>query len=236
MKRIPPIDPKQYDLEPLLAGQGVTPDWINTDNGDPYSPPNVARYSIVEASRLVPFHYRTARPQLPELRAWINRLVEDAQAEQRQRGTVVASVTRGPSLLLLGGTGVGKTHQAFGAVRELALTGVAARWVVTTAADMYASLRPRHGVDSESEFRRYRDARVLLVDDLGAAKISEFTEDVNFRLVNHRYERHLPTLFTSNLQPKELTNRLGDRVASRLNGMCQRVVLEGADKRRGTAA
>ncbi|MFE9064863.1 ATP-binding protein [Streptomyces violaceusniger] len=236
MQHIPPIDPKQYDLEPLLAGRDLTPEWINTDDGDPFSPPNVARCHIVEASKVVPFHYRTARPQLPELRTWINQLVDQAQAEQQKRGSVVASITRGPSLLLLGVTGVGKTHQAYGAVRELAITGVVSRWVVTTAADLYAALRPRHGIDSETEFRRYRDARLLLVDDLGAAKISEFTEDVNFRLVNYRYENHLPTLFTSNLMSRELSGRLGDRVASRINEMCQRVVIEGRDRRRGVAA
>lgn len=120
---------------------------------------------------------------------------------------------------------------------RLAITGVAATWVVTTAADMYGALRPRHGIDSEAEFRRYRNASVLLVDDLGAErKPTEFTEEINFRLVNWRYENHMPTLITSNLVPKELAGRLGDRVTSRLIEMCQRIVLAGPDRRRGEAA
>ena len=121
-------------------------------------------------------------------------------------------------------------------MRELAVTGVTARWAVTTAADLYAALRPRPGIDSEAEFRRYRDARLLLVDDLGAErKPTEFTEEVNFRLINHRYEHHLPTLMTSNVEPKELRARLGDRVTSRLAEMCERVAMKGNDRRRNAA-
>ena len=51
-----------------------------------------------------------------------------------------------------------------------------------------------------------------MLDDLGAVKTSEWIEEVNFRLVNHRYERMLPTLFTSNLLPKDLATLLGERV------------------------
>jgi DNA replication protein DnaC len=237
MQLIPPFDPKLYDLEPLLAARGLTAEWLNTDDGDPYSPSNVARYSILEAAKITPFHYRSARVTLPELQAWIDKLTDTARRDQAERGGSLATIAHGPSLLLLGITGVGKTHEAYGAIRELAVTGVASRWVVTTAADLYAALRPRHGIDSEAEFRKFRDARLLLVDDLGAERrASEFTEEVNFRLVNHRYERHLPTLFTSNVLPKELAGRLGDRVTSRLAEMCQRVVIKGQDRRKGGEA
>ncbi|WP_019358023.1 ATP-binding protein [Streptomyces sp. AA1529] len=236
MQIVPPIHPEQHALENLLAARGLTADWLNTSNGDPYSQPNIARYSIIEASKIVPFHYRAAQPSLPAVRNWVDTLASQALTAAAERGSHVASVLRGPSLLLLGVTGVGKTHEAYGALRDLAITGVLANWTVTTAADLYAALRPRHGVDSETEFRRYRDSRVLLVDDLGAAKPSEFTEDINFRLINHRYERHLPTLVTSNVRPRELRDRLGDRVASRLNEMCQRISMKGEDRRRGEAA
>jgi DNA replication protein DnaC len=237
VQHTPPLDPERYNLDPLLAATGRTLDWLNTDNGDPYSEPCVARYSLVEAARITPFHYRGAIATDPELRNWVDQLVTDARREHVQRGSVVPTILRGPSLLLLGSTGVGKTHEAYGAMRHVAMSGVGSRWVVTTAADLYASLRPRHGVDSETEFARYRNARLLLIDDLGAErKPTEFTEEVNFRLINHRYENHLPTLLTSNVLPNELAGRLGDRVTSRLAEMCKRVVLKGTDRRRATGA
>lgn len=237
MQWTPPINPKRFHLEKLLAVRGVSLDWLNSGDADPHSPANVARYSITKAAEIIPFRFRASMVDSPELQAWLGELVDSAREDQAERGAPLASVTQGRSLLLLGSTGTGKTHQAYGAIRELAITGVAARWVVTTTADLYAALRPRHGIDSEAEFRRYRDARILLIDDLGAdRKPTEFTEEVNFRLINHRYEHGLPTLITSNLLPKEIAERLGDRVTSRLIEMCERVVFKGPDRRRGEAA
>jgi DNA replication protein DnaC len=236
MQYIPPNNLRGANLAPLLAPRGLDPEWIQLHDFDPHSPQNVARYSYAEVAGLVPFHYRTALTSLPELRTWIDTLVDTAKQEQEERNSLIASVIHGPSLLLLGQTGVGKTHEAYGAMRELAVTGVYAQWQVTTAADLYAALRPRHGIDSEAEFRRYRDARLLLVDDLGAErKPTEFTEEINFRLINYRYERHLPTLFTSNADAAALRDRLGDRVTSRLREMCQRVAIKGNDRRRNAA-
>jgi DNA replication protein DnaC len=233
MQYIPPANLRGHNIEPLLANRGLTVEWFNTHDFDPHSTANVARSTYAETMAKVPFHYRSAVASLPQLHAWIDTLVADAKEEQAERSGVIASVIHGPSLLLLGVTGVGKTYEAYGAMRELAVTGVYAQWQVTTAADLYAALRPRHGIDSEAEFRKYRGARLLLVDDLGAErKPTEFTEEVNFRLINWRYENHLPTLFTSNVGAKELVERLGDRVTSRLAEMCQRVAIKGNDRRR----
>ncbi|MEU4051319.1 ATP-binding protein [Streptomyces olivaceus] len=233
MQYIPPNNLRGHDLAPLLAARGLPADWLEVNDFDPHSPQNIARHTYSEVANLVPFHYRTAVPTLPELRQWIDGLVAAAKEAQAERHSPIASVTHGPSLLLLGVTGVGKTYEAYGAMRELAVSGVRCWWHVTTAADLYAALRPRHGVDSEEEFRRYRDAGLLLVDDLGAeGKPSAFTEEVNFRLINYRYERQLPTLFTSNADASQLRERLGDRVTSRLREMCQRIAIKGTDRRR----
>lgn len=235
MQIAPRLDPKLHDLDPLLARRGHDIAWLNTDDGDPYSEPNVARYSLTETAKITPFHYRSALVTNPELQAWTQQLITAARRTQVQRGSHLATISHGPSLMLLGVTGVGKTHQAYGAIRELAAAGVIARWTVTTAGDLYGALRPRHGIDSEAEFERFRTSPLLFIDDLGAErKPTEFTEEVNFRLINHRYEHHLPTLLTSNLRPKELGERLGERVTSRLVEMTQRVALEGTDRRRKT--
>lgn len=175
----------------------------------------------------IPARYAGALAANPDVRAWMAGLTRIALAHRR----VMVSVTTGPSLLLLGITGTGKTHEAYGMVRGLSVLGIRSRWRVTTAADLYARLRPRHGVDSEAVFAEYGGASLLVVDDLGAVKGSEWTEEVNFRLVNHRYERMLPTLLTSNLRPNDLANALGERVSSRLAEMTERVTLKGTDRR-----
>lgn len=191
-------------------------------------PDNVAvRPAETATEDRIPARYAGALALNPDVRAWMATLTREALAGRR----VVVSVTTGPSLLLLGITGTGKTHEAYGVVRCLSALGVRSRWRVTTAADMYARLRPRHGIDSEAVFEEYAGASLLVVDDLGAVKGSEWIEEVNFRLVNHRYERMLPTLLTSNLLPKDLANALGERVSSRLAEMTERVTLKGTDRR-----
>lgn len=221
----PPIDTTADRLDEILAARGITPEQVNHNDGDPQSRSSLIRRAVLDNQQRIPRHYRQAVLTSPDVRAWIDQLVAGAG------GRIVPAISTGPSLLLLGPTGVGKTYEAFGAIRELAVTGVQAKWVAATAADIYAALRPRPLVDSETEFKRFADAAVLVVDDLGAAKATEWTEEVNYRLINHRYEAEKPTLITSNVLPSQLGQALGDRVSSRLMEMCQRVVLRGADRR-----
>lgn len=136
-----------------------------------------------------------------------------------------------PSLLIVGPTGTGKTWQAYGALRIAVTQPAGPTWQATTFADFIASLRPS-AKDPEANLDRYRSARLLLLDDLGAAKSSEWVEETTYRLLNHRYEAMLPTIYTTNLPLAELREGLGDRLASRLVETCERVVLTGSDRRR----
>ncbi|SCF99919.1 DNA replication protein DnaC [Streptomyces sp. DconLS] len=144
-------------------------------------------------------------------------------------------IAEGPSLLIAGPTGTGKTYQAYGAIRTLLARGVRLRWEATTTADFHARLRPRAGHDAERELQTLARCPLLFLDDLGAAKTSEWTEELTYRLINHRYEQMLPTLITTNLPTEQLRVALGDRVASRLAEMTERVILNGPDRRRRTA-
>lgn len=230
MNIAPAIDPISASLAEILAMRDISPHWVNLDDGNPYAKPNIVRTELAHCDKNIPWHYRDAVLDNLDVATWTDEVVAAATA-----GSVCATIMRGPSLLLLGPTGIGKTHLAYAAMRNIAVTGVRCAWTATTAADMYASLRPRHNIDSETEFRRYANTRLLILDDLGAAKDSEFTEEINYRLINSRYENGLPTLITSNVPIKELGPKLGERVASRLVGMCTRVVLRGDDRRRAAA-
>lgn len=171
--------------------------------------------AIDMTDRRIPPRFRDATANQSDITAWC--------------GTFTLS---SPSLLILGPVGTGKTYQAFGAIRALAAKGVTVGWHADTAPGLFASLRPREGLDSEAEFRKIASVPLLLLDDLGAAKGSEWTEEILYRLVNDRYEAMLPGLFTSNVAPADLRTVLGNRVTSRLAEMCQQVVLRGTDRRR----
>lgn len=167
-----------------------------------------------------PPRYRTALADHPDVAAWVELFRADPSTA--------------PSLLINGPTGTGKTHQAHGALRAAVTAGQRPRiaWRAITAPDLYAALRPRQGVDTETEMQQWRNAGLLLLDDLGAAKSSEWTEEVTYRLIDHRYTHCLPSIFTTNVPTADLREHLGDRVASRLAEMCTRVTLTGADRRR----
>lgn len=213
-------------LARILAARGIDPTAAVADEHEPYS----ALDGIVAG---MPPRYRGAVADHPQVLAWTREVAAQAVAPSLGARRQVAT---GPSLLMAGVVGAGKTHQAYGAVRALAEAGLGVRWRATTAADLYAELRPRVGVDSERELAAVSRCPLLILDDLGAAKASEWVEEITYRLINRRYNHCLPTLITTNLAIKDLRAHLGDRVTSRLAQMTTRVEFAPVDRRRTRAA
>ncbi|WP_328886143.1 ATP-binding protein [Streptomyces sp. NBC_00316] len=211
-------------LQRVLAVRGM-----NLQNL-PEAPADAQPYtSLALLEARLPPRYRTACADHPDVLAWTRDVI--ARAEAPNPGAR-RQITTGPSLLLAGVTGAGKTHQAYGAVRALAEVGLVLRWRATTAADLYADLRPRPGHDTERALEKVSCHPLLILDDLGAAKASEWVEEITYRLINRRYNLMLPTLITTNLAMRDLRDQLGDRVASRLAEMTTRVTFEPVDRRR----
>lgn len=203
----------------VLAADEADPHWLAE-----------LRDTAAEQERRIPARFADAVITQPQVADWVRALIDVVRQERR----TVPRIVTGPSLLLVGGTGSGKTHQAYGAIRAIGRSGAGCAWLVTTAADLYGALRPRPRVDSEDEFDRFARMGLLVLDDLGAAKGTEWNEEINYRLINYRYERRLPTIVTTNVLPKNLQTALGERVASRLVEMADRVVIAGPDRRLNT--
>ncbi|MBT2405566.1 ATP-binding protein [Streptomyces sp. ISL-87] len=189
-----------------------------------------AEYALNRWRTATPPRFRDAEATLPEVTAWADRALSDNAAAG--------------ALLLTGLTGTGKTHQAYGALRRIAAGGPDRFELITmNSADMYGNLRPSQIMGAaERELRRLSEVQYLLLDDLGTAKGSEWTEEVTYRLINYRYNHCLPTVITSNLPARDengpdLTDFVGARVASRLAEMVTSLVpMIGADRRRGGRA
>ncbi|MFE2595995.1 ATP-binding protein [Streptomyces sp. NPDC059396] len=212
----------------ILASRNIAPAAVAALAEEP------ERVSALDAlSAGMPPRYRGAVVDHPQVLDWIRDVARQAVVPSRGARR---QITTGPSLLMAGVVGSGKTYQAYGAVRALAGAGIGVRWRAVTAADLYAELRPRPGVDSERELAVVSRCPLLVLDDLGAAKASDWTEEITYRLVNRRYNHMLPTLITTNLRIGDLRAYLGDRVASRLRQMTIRVEFEPVDRRRLRAA
>jgi DNA replication protein DnaC len=192
----------------------------------------------------IPALFADALPEEDDVLTWMREGVREAYAH---RG-VYPAWPRGRSLLLLGLPGRGKTHQAFGAIRGLAACGLRCNWQYVTQVDYYARLRPRPAVDPEAEYRTLATAGLLILDDVGVAKESEWTGEAFWRLVDYRYQHVLRTIFISNLLPRRpeegplsepgaggptLPEYLGERINSRIGAMAAVVPIIGPDQRRG---
>jgi DNA replication protein DnaC len=139
-------------------------------------------------------------------------------------------------LYLWGKVGGGKTGLAWSVARELAqVHGVPGAFVVWR--DVLAQLRESFDGGPGPDMRRLRRVPVLVLDDVGAEKPTEWASEQLAGLVDHRNGR-LWTIYTSNYALSALLERLarddevvGKRIVSRIAQGARRIQLEAADRR-----
>jgi DNA replication protein DnaC len=184
-------------------------------------------------------------------------LSEDVRsALQASRGFVKRFPMK-KGLLFMGSPGVGKTHLAAAILNQLHETfGLRVRF--EDFSELLARIRRSYDPRAEALPHEQEilapvyDAEVLLLDDLGASRLSEWARDMLYLVVNTRYTQGRLTLATTNfmdapprrarpsskrapsdpIESDTLEERVGPRIRSRLYEMCMVVRMQGDDYRR----
>ena len=131
----------------------------------------------------------------------------------------------GRSILFTGETGVGKTHLAVAIYRELIVQGkvVSENVKFVTAPELLLEIKKTFtdsSITTESDvIDRYSNADLLILDDLGSEKTTEFAIQSLYLVIDRRNRNMRPTIITTNLSLKEIEEKLDARIASRLSSM-----------------
>ena len=169
---------------------------------------------------------------------------EDLQAFEKlneYKENVVAHVNNGEGLYIWGEhTGNGKTSWASKIMgyyfRKIAFSsGLENEGLYIYLPTFLNDLRNSYNnptADFEEELEMVTKCKLLIIDDIGAERVTEWVRERIVSIINTRYSNGLCTIYTSNLSLKGLTEKLGDdRISSRIRGSVTEIHLLGKDNR-----
>jgi len=171
--------------------------------------------------------------------AYPNERLQTALSRARRFAEAFPVADKG--LFFIGPPGIGKSHLAVAVLKQV-IREKGARGLFYDVRELLKIIRstydPVHRTTEFEVLQPVMTADLLVLDDLGAEKPSEWVDETLNLIVNTRYNERRATIFTSNYEEKEdrtdpdsLLVRVGARMHSRLYEMCEFLEFDGADFR-----
>jgi DNA replication protein DnaC len=141
---------------------------------------------------------------------------EDTQRRFAQAYQAASEYAEDPQgwLVLTGATGSGKTHLLAAVANRCLERAIPAFYI--SVPDLLDHLRstfvPSSEVTYDQLFEHVRNAPVLALDDLGAHATSAWAQEKLNQILNHRFNRQLPTLIALNVSLDQLEEQLRARL------------------------
>ena len=143
----------------------------------------------------------------------------------------------GKGLFITGKVGSGKTHLAAAIIDYIARilkNKKRMRLIFTTAVNLIAEIKYSFDSnDTEETVKKYEECDLLVIDDLGPERMTDWTNELFYKIIDSRYSNMRPMIITTNLTNKEIKGKLSERVVSRIYECCKGIQMKGNDYRSG---
>ncbi len=130
------------------------------------------------------------------------------------------------TMLFIGTTGTGKTHLSTAIAKAVIEKGFSVLY--DSAQNIISAFehdRFKSGYGPyEPKGDKYNECDLLIIDDLGTEFVNQFTLSCLYNLINTRQNAGRKTIVSTNISPKELTEKYDDRIYSRLMGCDSRIL------------
>lgn len=142
---------------------------------------------------------------------------------------------QGIGLFFVGPVGTGKTHLAAAIANYLIkekVIPVKFGNITMLLSEIKATYDEDAKMRENEVIYTLSNVALLVIDDLGKEKTTEWTNQILYTIVNNRYENYKPVVVTTNLSIQDLEEKLGQATMSRIIEMCRGIKMEGVDFRR----